>query len=100
QAAAEGDWRKADNSSVRLNPAYEHGRIYRISNKQQRRLPPFHLDPPVTADLVGALRHPNIWVRMTAQRLLCERNDPAAVPALSEMLTNRLVHARLHALWT
>ncbi|HKX63239.1 MAG TPA: PVC-type heme-binding CxxCH protein [Verrucomicrobiae bacterium] len=78
----------------------DHGRIYRISHKQQRRPTPFQLDPPVTAELVRALQHPNGWVRMTAQRLLTERNDPAAQPALEQVLTNRFVHARLHALWT
>ena len=105
QAISHNDIRGVDhgsgNAAIRPDRDHEHGRIYRIAHKQQRRLPPYRLDPPVTEELVRALQHPNMWVRMTAQRLLAERNDSAAVPALVQMLhTNRFVHARVHALWT
>jgi putative membrane-bound dehydrogenase-like protein len=89
------------NPGVGPNPDDEHGRIYRITHKQQRRVPSFALDRAPSTELVHALQHPNLWVRMTAQRLLTERQDRSVVPDLSALLrTNRFVHVRLHALWT
>ncbi len=91
----------AGNAAVRPDRDHDHGRIYRIAHKQQRHLPPYRLVDAANADLVQDLQHPNMWVRMTAQRLLVERADAAVAPALSALLhTNRFVHARLHALWT
>lgn len=89
------------NAAVRPDRDHQHGRIYRISHKQQRRIPPYRLELGSSADLVQALQHPNMWVRLTAQRLLTERADRTVVPVLDDLLrTNRFVHARLHALWT
>ncbi len=88
------------NAAIRPDRDHEHGRIYQIAHKQQRRLPAYRLDPATSADLVHDLQHPNMWVRLTAQRLLAERGDRTIVPALGDLLrTNRFVHARLHALW-
>ena len=54
-----------------------------------------------TAELVKALSHPNGWWRDTAQRLLVERRDTAAVPALVALAsTADKWRTRLHALWT
>ena len=51
--------------------------------------------------LVSTLAHANGWHRLTAQRLLLERQDAAAVPLLEKMaLENESPLARLHALWT
>ena len=55
------------------------GRIYKIvSNKGQttRNLKP-NLSKATTEELVKLLEHPNGWHRMTAQRLLVERQDKA-----------------------
>jgi putative membrane-bound dehydrogenase-like protein len=105
QAISHNDIRGIDhgpgNAAVRPDRDHQHGRIYRISHKQQRRLPAFQLDPASPGQLVQSLQHPNMWVRMTAQRLLTERQDLSVVPALTDLLrTNRFVHVRLHALWT
>jgi putative membrane-bound dehydrogenase-like protein len=64
----------------------ERGRIYRVVHESMRgsaaRRPA--LDTASTADLVAALGDPNAWWRRTAQRLLVERHDSAAVPLLRE----------------
>lgn len=78
------------------------GRIYRIVHDTTRRGDSPQLSRATTATLVQTLSHPNGWWRDTAQRLLVERADKAAIPLL-----NRLVNApattprtKLHALWT
>lgn len=56
-----------------------------------------------TAELVNTLGHPNAWWRDTAQRLLVERQDRAAIPILKSEIANHkssIPLARLHALWT
>src|SRR5947208_885298 len=51
-------------------------------------------------ELVATLEHPNGWNRDTAARLLYERNDRAAVPALATLLTrSKSSPGRLHALY-
>ncbi len=77
------------------------GRIYRIIPDGAKLYPKPNLAKAKTSALVDALAHPNGWWRDTAQRLLVERNESIAVPALVAMLSkheNPL--ARLHALWT
>lgn len=77
------------------------GRIYRIS--PQETAPPGK--PPAlksakTAALVKALSHPNRWWRLTAQRLLIERQDLTVLSELRKMVrTDELPQARLHALY-
>ncbi len=104
QAISHNDIRGIDhgkgNAAVRPDRDHQHGRIWRIQHKQARPYGIPALDSASSAQLVGALTHPNAWVRLTAQRLLSERQDKSAVPALTSLLTNRLTHARLHAVWT
>ncbi len=52
--------------------------------------------------LVEKLGDANGWVRDTAQRLLVERRDPTATPALRAAVLNaaKPAAARLHALWS
>ncbi len=90
------------NAAIRPDRDHEHGRIWRVQHKQAgaRRVPVPQLAGASSTTLVGALSHPNAWVRRTAQRLLSERQDPASAPALASLLTNRVTHARLHGLWT
>ena len=53
-----------------------------------------------TEQLVNYLADPDAWWRETAQRLLRERNDPAAIPRLRRLAEDRPTPlARLHALW-
>ena len=79
------------------------GRIYKIvANKPrtQRNLKP-NLSKATTEELVKLLEHPNGWHRTTAQRLLLERQDKAAVLLLKVMAEkSQSATGRLHALWT
>lgn len=61
----------------------EHGRIWRVHRRGRK--PAMPKLPPARAsvtELVELLQHPNGWMRDTAQRLLVERQDPAAVALL------------------
>jgi len=75
------------------------GRIYRIvSDKKPGPAP--HLSTASSVELVQTLSHPNGWWRDTAQRLLVERGDAAAVPALVTLARGHEAIPALHALWT
>lgn len=52
-----------------------------------------------TAELVSLLTHPNIWVRQTVLRVLGDRRDPAAAPALEKLLFSSTDQAALEAVW-
>jgi putative heme-binding domain-containing protein len=80
----------------------ERGRIYRIvarSWNADRRL--IDLGRMDARELSAALEHLNAWWRETAQRLLVERRDRGAVPAVRNVAEKgRTDTARIHALWT
>ncbi|HEX7980952.1 MAG TPA: PVC-type heme-binding CxxCH protein, partial [Gemmatimonadaceae bacterium] len=77
------------------------GRIYRVVHSTTKRAPKPHLSRATTAQLVQTLANPNGWWRITAQRLLVERGDKAAVPSLKKLArTAPSEITRLHALWT
>lgn len=80
----------------------DRGRIYRIvpnKPRQKRDLRPA-LGKATSSDLVALLGHDNGWHRMTAQRLLVERQDRSVAPALRDLAKSEKPLARLHALWT
>jgi putative membrane-bound dehydrogenase-like protein len=53
-----------------------------------------------TTDLVALLDHPNAWHRETAQRLLFERQDKAAVKPLRELVkSGKTAQGRAAAMW-
>ena len=82
-----------------LNSGNDRGRIYRVvpDGYKQPALP--HLDKASTKELVATLESPNGWDRDTASRLLYERQDKSAVPALIKLLKNsKSPLGRLHAL--
>jgi len=58
------------------------------------------LDEASVAELVETLDHPNGWWRDTAQRLLVEHRQTAAVAGLREMARQGGPLGRQHALWT
>lgn len=94
---------RAQAESRGLQNVTNLGRIWRIgpTNLTQAGSRKPALSRASTVELVAALSHPNGWWRDTAQRLLVERGDPLAVPALENLVrtsTNAL--ARLHGLWT
>ncbi|CAN5480760.1 hypothetical protein BH10PLA2_BH10PLA2_27910 [soil metagenome] len=77
------------------------GRIWRIS--RQGHGPGAHpdLSRQSSAELVGALVRPNPWWRLTAQRLLVERQAKEVVPALIKLAeSSALPQGKAHALWT
>jgi putative membrane-bound dehydrogenase-like protein len=77
------------------------GRIWRVVPEGPAPLPKIALAKLKTEDLVKYLDDSNIWWRLTAQRLLVERQDRTAIPALEKLAagsTHR--EGRAHALWT
>jgi putative membrane-bound dehydrogenase-like protein len=77
------------------------GRIWRIvpEGKRDRRRPSLRKAP--TEELVRHLADANVWWRLTSQRLLIERQDQSAVPALRKLARASASDlGRAHALWT
>ena len=85
---------------IDLNSGNDRGRIYRIvPDKGAERIgQKVALGKASTEELVQTLGHPNGWHRDTAQRLLFERKDKAAVPLLEKVLSEDNALAKLHAL--
>lgn len=80
----------------------ELGRIYRIypTQGEKRDLNNINLGSKTSAELVEYLGHPNQWWRLTAQRLILERQDKSIVPALKEQFTNHPdPRGRLHSFY-
>src|SRR6185369_15674321 len=79
----------------------DRGRLYHLLHDGPARHRRPRLSLASTAELVALLADPDAWWRETAQRLLLERNDPAAVPPLKALTADRpSALARLHALNT
>ncbi len=77
----------------------DKGRIWRIVRegpKAELRQPKFSTE---TDDLVDSLEHPEAWRRLTAQRLLLEKQDRAAVPGLKKLTRSKSAEARVLAAW-
>jgi putative membrane-bound dehydrogenase-like protein len=76
------------------------GRIYRVVPEGFKQPPLPRLSRASLEELVATLEHPNGWHRDTAARLLYERNDRAATPALATLLTqSKSFLGRLHAMY-
>src|SRR5262245_2382011 len=76
------------------------GRIYRVVPDGFKQPPRARLSRASLQELVATLEHSNGWHRDTAARLLYERNDRAAVPALEKLAAqSRSSLGRLHALY-
>ncbi len=84
-----------------LDEGNDLGRIWRVvaENRPLDRKPP-KLSTATGAELVKTLAHPNGWHRITAQRLLVERNDTSTLPALRDAVKCAEPLGQLHALWT
>jgi putative membrane-bound dehydrogenase-like protein len=79
------------------------GRIYRIvaENRRANAKSKIDLGKLSGKELVAEFNNPNIWWRMTAQRLLLERQDRKAVSYLKSLCTKgETPEARVHALRT
>ena len=75
------------------------GRLYRLSGRELPREQDVNLAAKSTAELVALLTHRNKWHRSTAVRLLGERRDPAATPALKALVARDAGLGALNALW-
>ena len=104
-------WLTKQIQERRLDQGNDLGRIWRIVAENQpldRRAP--KLSNATSAELIKTLAHPNGWHRLTAQRLLAERNDTNSVPALRKLARGNTgennkpadtnAPGQLHALWT
>ena len=97
------DWvRGSDRSEVPWQTGAEHGRIWRVRNSKilisNRKI---NLSRASASELVEHLRNDNGWWRDTAQRLLVERQERAAISALEKLAREAPPPlARLHALYT
>lgn len=84
-----------------LESGQDRGRIYRLTPPSFTPPKPPRLGRATTAELVATLENPNSWWRETAQRLLYQRRDPAAVEPLRRLAReSRFPLARVHALGT
>ncbi len=84
-----------------VNAGKDKGRIYRITPRGglPRVNPVFNRKD--IAGVVAQLAHRNKWQRDTAQRLLMEWQDQAAIAPLENLFaTADFPQARLHAMWT
>ncbi len=90
--------------SGKLYNGSDKGRIYRITSADAKAADwtkGLKLGDATNDQLVEKLSSANIWWRLNAQRLLIDREDKAAVPALEKMAQNiNFPAGRLHALWT
>jgi putative membrane-bound dehydrogenase-like protein len=93
-----------DDIKARLNlQSRGRGRIWRITRAESRRTAkrPVTLAKVASAEIVPFVADGNSWRRLTAQRLLVERQDKSIVPGLRKLATSAsLPQARVHALWT
>lgn len=86
-----------------LYDGIDKGRIFRITpvnGKKAGWMNGLQLGNASSNDLVAELTNNNGWWRITAQRLLVDRADKNAVPALEKMASGSNTMGRLHALWT
>ena len=95
---------REQQQGLNLRNGHDKGRIYRIFPTGTKLKPIPNLAKMKTKELVAALDSSNGWQRDTAQRLLIERNDEAAVKPLRQIIQRKQKHktplARLHALCT
>eukprot|EP00913_Durusdinium_trenchii_P023331 g21909.t1 len=82
-----------------------HGRIWRVTFKGRKTLPKPKLVGATTAELLNALKSPEMWTRQQAKRVLKERGDAIVLPELAKWVesldpADPLVERhRLEALW-
>ncbi len=82
-----------------------HGRIWRIVHRESEPYEPIQLSKDDPEGLLDALKHDNMFWRLTAQRLLMERGDTDILPDLYNMVKGRNVDemglnsSAIHALW-
>ena len=96
------EWLRKDlvNDQQLIDQGKDRGRIYRIVWEGAPKAPRPRLDKASSSELVEQLSNPNMWWRLTAQRLLVERQDKSVVGALQELARKgAAADGRMHALW-
>jgi putative membrane-bound dehydrogenase-like protein len=85
-----------------LTSGHDRGRLYDLVPKGFRPRARVRLSRATTAQLVEHLADRDAWWREAAQRLLLERRDPVALPALRRLAAAAGTTAvgRAHAFWT
>ena len=84
-----------------LTSGRDKGRLYELLPESFQRRPAPHLSQATSAELASLLDDPDAWWRETAQRLLLERRDPAAIALVRNQVTQaKRPQGRVHALWT
>jgi putative membrane-bound dehydrogenase-like protein len=84
----------------------EHGRIYRLSYKGEKKYKPVSMDRTSKKDLINGLKSDNMFWRTTAQRLIVEDQNKEVVEDLYDIINNQEVDEiglnspAVHALWT
>lgn len=80
----------------------ERGRLYRVRYKDTPPAGKFDLAKEPDDELIKRLYSPNVYFRDIAQRLLCERDDPATRAKLQKLILGDQAprKARMHALWS
>lgn len=91
--------RGTGNAHVNPNRDRQHGRIYRLIWEGAKEPDIQSLADASTRELVNALKDSNMFWRLTAQRLLVEKNAPVSVDALRQVLKDEGLPA-IHAFWT
>ena len=77
------------------------GRIWRVVPEGTKPARTPNLRQATAEELVKQLSNPNSWRRLTAQRLLVERQDRSAIPSLKKLArAGESPQGRVHALWT
>ena len=91
-----------DDIKKKLNlESRKRGRIWRVLPEKAKRGPRPALGKAKGLELVKYLADNNVWWRLTAQRLLVERQEKTAVRALEAMARQKQsAVGRAHALWT
>jgi putative membrane-bound dehydrogenase-like protein len=83
-----------------LTSGKDRGRIWRVTREGAPKGEPPRLGKASTAELVEALKRPEGWWRETAGRLLFQRQDRSAVPALEALASGGgRAETRAAALW-
>jgi len=92
---------EALRKDVDFRTGNQHGRVWRIRRRDFTPQPPPDLTKLSASELTAELTSANAWRRDTAQRLLVERHETAAVAGLTKLLTDDARPAtRAQALWT
>ena len=83
-----------------LTSGRDRGRIYQIVPIGFKSTGPVDLSKKSTGELVALLAHENAWHRETASRLLYERQAPAAIEPLRQLVrSSSSAIGRMHALY-